>query len=85
MLFDTVETPEKIEMPPGAAKLAIGDRLQADIFLLLDDTLDLAVLDFLELRGRNFAFGALLACFFQRCRTQQATDMVGAKRRFCSL
>ncbi len=32
-------------MPPGAAIFAVGDRLQADLFLLADDLLDLAVLD----------------------------------------
>ena len=48
----TVEHPEEIEMPPGSAKLAVGRDLQADVFLLLDDLLDLAVLDLLELLPR---------------------------------
>jgi hypothetical protein len=38
--FDAVETPEKIEMPPGAAEFAIGDGVQPGRFLLLDDRLD---------------------------------------------
>ena len=46
-----VETPEEVEVPPGAAELAIGDRLQPDLLLLLDHPLDLAVLD--RLRGRR--------------------------------
>jgi hypothetical protein len=37
-----VEAPEKIEVPPRAAELAVGDGLQADLLLLLDDPLDLA-------------------------------------------
>ena len=37
--FDAVEAPEEIEMPPRAAEFAVGDRLQADRFLLLDDRL----------------------------------------------
>ena len=35
MFLDAIETPEEIEMPPGAAEFAIGDRLQANVFLLL--------------------------------------------------
>jgi hypothetical protein len=43
MTLDAVEPPEKVEVPPGAAELAVGDRLQADLLLLLDDRADLAV------------------------------------------
>ena len=32
--LDAVEAPEEIEMPPGAAEFAVGDRLQADLLLL---------------------------------------------------
>ena len=46
--LDAVELAEEIEVPPGAAELAVGRQLQADILLLLDDLLDLAVLDLLE-------------------------------------
>ena len=42
------KAPEEIEMPPGAAELAVGGELQPDLFLLLDDLLDLAVLDRFE-------------------------------------
>ncbi len=82
VLLDAVEPPEEIEMPPGTAEFAVGDRLQADLFLFLDDLLDLAVLDRLEGGGVDLAFGALLARFFQRRRAQQAADMIGAERRF---
>ena len=50
--LDAVEHAEEIEMPPGAAEFAVGDELEPDLFLLLDDLLDLAVLDFLQLRPR---------------------------------
>ena len=85
VLLDAVEAPEEIEMPPGAAELAVGDRLQADLFLLLDDALDLAVFDRLERGGVDLALGALLARLLQRGRTQQAADMVGAERRLGAL
>src|ERR1700688_395478 len=84
MLFDAVEAPEKVEMPPRAAEFAVGDRLQANFFLFLDDALDLTVLDRLEVGRTDFALSALLARLLERGRTQQATDMISAKRRFCS-
>ncbi len=79
--LDAVEAPEEIEMPPGAAEFAVGDRLQADRFLLLDDALDLAVFDRLERGGVDLALGVLLARLLQRGRAQQAADMIGAERR----
>ena len=85
MLLDAVEAPEKIEMPPGTAEFAVGDRLQTDLFLFLDDTFDLAVLDRLQRRSIDLALGALLARLLQGGRSQQAADMVGAKRRLGSL
>ena len=82
VLLDAVEAPEEIEMPPRAAELAVGDRLQADVLLLLDDALDLAVFDRLQRRRRDLALGALRARLMERGGTQQAADMVGAERRF---
>ena len=77
-----VEHPEEIEMPPGPAKLAVSRNLQSDVFLLLDDLLDLAVLDLLE-RGRvDFAFFPFGPRFLQSGGTQQAADHVGAEGRF---
>ena len=75
-----VEAPEKIEVPPGAAELAVGDGLQADVFLLLDDPLDLAILDRLEIGGADLALGAPLPRLLQGGGTQQAADVVGAER-----
>src|SRR5262249_30055719 len=74
--FGAVESPEKIEVPPGAAKLAVGDRLQPDLLLLLDHPLDLAILDRLELGSADLAFRPLLARFLERRGTQQAADVV---------
>ncbi len=44
-----IEHPEKIEMPPGTAELAVGRELEPDLFLLRDDFFDLTILDRLEL------------------------------------
>ena len=81
-LLDAVEAPQEIEMPPRAAEFAVGDRLQADLFLLLDDVLDLAVFDRLQLGGAVISPLARRsrACF-QRGGPQQAADMIGAERR----
>src|SRR5262249_45714339 len=48
--FNAVETPEKIEVPPGATELSVGDGLQPHLLLLLDHAVDLAVLERLEFR-----------------------------------
>ena len=40
--LDALQAPEKIEMPPGAAELAVGSELEADLLLLLDDLFDFA-------------------------------------------
>src|SRR5262245_57497532 len=80
-----VEAPEEVEMPPGAAELAVGDRLQPGLLLLLDHALDLAVLDRLQLGRVDRALGVLLASFLDRGGAEQAADMVGTKRRLGSL
>ena len=80
-----VETPEEVEVPPGAAELAVGNGLEPDLLLLLDRALDLAVLDRLERSRIDLAPGVFLAGLLQRSRTQQAADVVGAERRFCAL
>ena len=69
-----LELPEEIEVPPGAAELAVGGELQADLLLLPDDLLDLLVLDLLELVGRDLALLALGARVLERRGAQQAAD-----------
>ena len=75
-----VEAPEKVEVPPGAAELAVGDGLQADLLLLLDHPLDLAIFHRLEVGGADLALGALFPRLLQRCGTQEAADVVGTER-----
>ena len=83
--FHPIETPEKIEVPPGAAEFAVGHALKARLLLLLDGALDFAVLDDLEIRGGELALGALLPRCFQRLGPQQAAHVIGAERRLRSL
>src|SRR5205085_9639537 len=73
-----------IEMPPGAAELAVGDGVQADVLLTLDDPLDLAVFDFLQSVGRDLTLAAFRPRLVDALRTQQAADMIGSERRLGS-
>ena len=79
--LDAIELTEEIVVPEGAAELAVGDRREAGLFLPADDFLDLAVLDRFELLGAELAALALRACLLEGGRAQQASDMIGAKRR----
>src|SRR6476469_97085 len=83
--LDIVHHPVEIEVPPRAAEFAVGDGFQADLFLLLDDLDDLAVLDLLELRGRDLVLLAPGARVLHGRGTQDGADVVGAERRSCSL
>ena len=84
VLRDAVEPPEKIEMPPRPAQLAVRDAEQAQFLLLFDDALDLAVLDGREAGRVERSLRAPLPGFLERWRAEQTADVVGAKRRRCS-
>src|SRR6185369_857682 len=77
--------PEKVEMPPGAAELAIGRQLQSDFFLLSDDLFDLAVFDSVERSGIDFVPRTLDTGFLERRSSQQTADMIGSEWRSFSL
>jgi hypothetical protein len=79
--LDAVQHAVEVEMPPRTAELAVGRKLEADLFLLLDDVPDFAILDRLELVGADLALFALFACVLKRGWPQEAADMIGAKRR----
>ena len=57
--LDAVEALVEVELPPGAAELAVGRELEPDLLLLLDDLLDLAVFDLAKLRVGDLALGVL--------------------------
>lgn len=61
----------------GATKLAIGEYLETNFFLSLEDAEDLAVFDGLQLRGRLLD----AACFEQFGGPKKAADVIGATRR----
>ena len=82
---DTVETAEEVEVPPGAAELAVGRHLEPDLLLFFDDPLDLAIFDRAQGIGGDLVALATRAGVLHRRRTQQAADVVGAERRRGSL
>ena len=77
--LDPTEAFEEVEMPPRPAILAVGDELHADVFLLLDQLLDLGVFDLLQVGDADLALLALGAGLLQRLGAQEAADLVGAK------
>src|SRR5215813_5289488 len=83
--FDTLETAEEIKMPPGAAEFTIGCKFQSDFFLLPDDLFDLAVFNRHQCSGIDFVPRPLGARLLEWSGSQQAADVVGAKRRSLAL
>ena len=83
--LDVVEPLEKIVVPGDAPVLAVGHRFKPDHLLLADHAFDLAVFDGRQLVGADLAARAFLARFLQRCRAQQAADVVGTERRLGTL
>jgi hypothetical protein len=83
--LDAVQHAEEIVVPPRAAEFAVGDRLQPDLLLLLDDLLDLAVFHLLQLRRGDLALFALGARFLHGRGAQDGADVVGAEWRLGTL
>jgi hypothetical protein len=65
----------------AAAKLAVGDDLEPDVLLHADGITDTLVLNLRELVVRDLAAGVAPERLAQRRGPQQASHMVGAKRR----
>jgi hypothetical protein len=78
--FGALHRGEEVERPVVAAEFAIGDRLEADLFLLADNGADRLVLERGEFLGREAALFMRAARIEQSCRTQQAADMIGPER-----
>ena len=79
--FDAIEHPVEVEVPPGAAELAVGDASEPDLLLLADDFLDLGVLDRLQLGRADLAFVALGPGLLHWNRAQDAADVIGPEWR----
>src|SRR5262249_38305310 len=80
--LNAVEALVEVELPPGAAELAVGRELEPDLLLLPDDLLDLAVPHRGELGGGDLLLLVPRARRLEWGGAQQAADVVGPKRRF---
>jgi hypothetical protein len=79
---NTADLVEKVHVPGSAAQLAVGDGLQSDFFLLLDEHADRRVFGRAQLDRRPPARLELRARLAQRWRSQQTADVVGPERWF---
>ena len=81
MGLDALEPLEEIDVEIGAAELAIGDRLEADVLLSADDLANARVLERVQIHGRKLAGREFFARRLEALGSQEAADMVGAERR----
>src|SRR5215470_1166701 len=79
--LDTIESPNEIKMPPRAAQFTVGDRLQADFFLLSDNTFDFAVFESGQLGSAELSPAPTRARLFECGGAQQAAHMISPERR----
>src|SRR2546426_8981516 len=80
--LDAVEAVDEVDVPPVATELAVGDRLQADVFLQLDGLPDAFVFHGAQRRTVDLALLVPGARGMECLRAQQAADVVGAERGF---
>ncbi len=78
---DSSQALQEIDVEIGAPEFAIGDALQPDIRLCLDDLPDAIILDRAERLGRELARKKTFPRLRKARRAKIAADMVGAKRR----
>ena len=81
MGLDALEALEEIDVEIGAAELAVGDPLEADVLLRADDLADAFVLDRVKVFRGKAAGGEFLPRLLQAFGSQETADMVGAERR----
>ena len=75
---------DEAEEPGAAPEFAVGNALQAGIFLHLDGVEDATVQDRLKRRGVDLALLDVAEGVLQILRAQQAADVLGAKGRSCA-
>ena len=79
--LDAVEPPHKVEVPVTAAKLAIGNHLQASGLLLVHQVANSLILDGLKPLGIKRACRIGSAGILYGLWTKKAADDISAKRR----
>src|SRR4029079_13991345 len=76
---------EEVEVPKGAAELAVRDLLEPDLLLLPDERADFAVLDRLKVRRGDLALRELFASILESSSAEKAADHVGPERGLAAL
>ena len=79
-LHDALDRRQEISRPGLTTEVAVGDPLQAGLFLHRDGHLDQTVLDPRQRWSLDLALGVLLARDLEFGRTQKRSDLIGAKR-----
>jgi len=79
--LDSVELFKEVDMKIGAAKLAVGDPLEADVLLGAYDLADAGVFDRPQFGGRQSLGEERFARIPQALGSKEAADMIGAERR----
>src|SRR4051794_5913170 len=79
--FHAIEAGDEIEVPVGAAVLAIGGRAEAEFLLSGNGCFNAAVLHFPQFVVRQGSGLPGGACLPQRFGAKQAADMIGAEWR----
>jgi len=76
-----VDLSKKVRVPNRSAILTVGNTLEAEILLHLDDIANATIFDLPQRGSRQFATLPTFARLQEFLRAQQAADMVGTKRR----
>ena len=79
-LGHAAEGVDEVHVPGGAAELAVGGRLEADLLLHRDRAGDLLVLDRRQVSRGDPARGEVVTGLQQPLGAEQAADVVGAER-----
>ena len=79
-LLDPVQLVDEVHVPRGAAELAVGGRLEADILLHRHNVPDRVVLDRTQLVVVDPPRGVIVTRGEQFLRAQQTSDVIRAKR-----
>lgn len=80
-MTNAVEAPHKVQMPRGAAELAVCNGMIAGFLLLMHQIDDRLVLDGLQRGGVDLSGLKVQTCLLQLCRAQKAADMIITKGR----
>lgn len=80
-MTNAVKAPHKVQMPRGAAELAVCNGMIAGFLLLVHQIHNRLVFDGLQRGGVDLSGLKVQTCLLQLCRAQKAADMIITKGR----